>query len=194
MKSLNLSNVEAVEPGERAKLPAGGYIVRFEGFEDNEEKSYVRLIFDINEGQNAGFYMDPYYESKPWTHSIMLSYTDKALPMTKGRLEKISECNPGFDAVAAFEAGRPELFNGRKVGLVVGLAQRIFKGDDGWVMIEELDWMRARIVTPDKIRSGDFEVPELRPLDASDRAKLEGQYGRQSGGSSNGGMYNDIDL
>lgn len=193
MRALNLSNVEAIEPGERPKLPAGGYIVRFESYEDNEDKEFVRLVFDVNEGQQAGFFLDPYFAEKPWAHSIMLSYTDKALPMTKGRLEKISECNPGFDAVAAFEAARLDMFMGRKVGLVAGIEQRVFKGDDGWVMIEDIDWMRARIVTPDKIRSGDFEVPETRELSPKDRAKLEGQYGGSSS-PSRGGAYNDIDL
>ena len=192
MRKLDLRNVEAIEPGEREKLPEGGYIVRIEDYEDNEEKEYVRFVFDVNEGPRAGFYSDEYYAKKPWMHSLMFSYKEKALPMTKGRLEKLSECNPGFDAVAAFEGAHPEMFVGRKIGLVVGVEQRVFKSDDGWVMVEDLDWMRARIVMPDKVRSGDYEVPKMRELSAQDRAKLEGQYG--GGTSTSSDPYGDIPL
>ena len=173
MRKLDLRNVEAVEPGEREKLPEGGYIVRIEDYEDNEEKEYVRFVFDVNEGPYAGYFSDPYFASKPWRHSLMFSYKDSALQMTKGRLEKLSECNPGFDAVTAFESAQLDMFRGRKLGLVVGVEERVYKTDDGWKMAEDLDWMRARIITPDKIRSGDFAVPKRRVLSNEDRRKLE---------------------
>lgn len=191
MKKLNLSDIEAVEPGEREKLPAGAYIVRIEGFEDNEDKEYVRFVFDVNEGPRAGFYSDDYYKEKPWMHALMFSYKDKALPMTKGRLEKVTECNPGFDAVAAFEAAQLDMFKGRKMGLVVGTEDRIFKGEDGWVQVTDLDWMRAKIIPLDKVRSGDFTVPEHRELSASDKAKLGGGASTAPAG---GNVYGDIDL
>ena len=188
MRKLNLSNIEAQEPGERNDLPEGGYIVRIEGYEDAEDKEYIRFVFDVNEGPYAGFFSDAYYANKPWRHSLMFSYKEKALPMTKGRLEKLSECNPGFDAVMAFEAAQLDMFKGRKLGLVVGTEERIFKGDDGWVMAEDLDWMRARIVTLDKIRSGDFTVPKRRVLSDADRRKLKG------GATASSDPYGDIPL
>jgi hypothetical protein len=186
---LNLSNIEAVEPGERDKLPAGGYIVRIEGYEDDENNERVWFVFDVNEGQHAGFYSDAYYENKPFRHRVMMSYKETALGALKGRLEKITECNPGFDAVAAFQAAQLNMFVGKKIALVAGIEQDAFEGDNGWVATENVDWFHAKYTTLDKVRKGDFKTPEPTQTDAY--KKHIGASPTQSAPSN---VYGDIDL
>ena len=40
------------------------------------------------------------------------------MPMLKGRLHVISDCNPGFDAEAALNAGKEQMLVGKAVGVV----------------------------------------------------------------------------
>ena len=193
MKKLNLSNVEAIEPGEREKLPAGGYIVRIESYEDDENNERVWFLFDVNEGPHAGFYSDEYYKNKPFRHRLMLSTKDTALGATKGKLEKIAQCNtsPAFDAVAAFEAGNLDMFIHKKVALVAGIEQDAFKGDSGWVSTDNIDWFHAKYTTLDKVRSGDFKVPDTTQTDAY-KKHIGG--GESAASPAAGNVYGDIDL
>ena len=193
MKKLNLSDIEAIEPGEREKLPAGGYIVRIDAYEDDEKNDRVWFLFDVNEGPHAGFYSDSYYENKPFRHRLMLSCKETALGATKGKLEKISECNtePRFDAVAAFEGGNLGLFVGKKVALVAGIEKDAFEGDNGWVATENIDWFHAKYTTPDKIRSNDFKVPEPTQTDAYKKHIVGGE---SAASPAAGNVYGDLDV
>ena len=189
MKKLNLNDVEAVEPTERKKLPAGGYIVRIESYDDDEANERVWFVFDVNEGPHAGFYSDPFYANKPWRHRLMLSTKDNALGATKGKLNKVTEANSGFDAVAAFNAGNLDMFVGKKVALVAGIEQDAFQGDNGWIATEDVDWFHAKYVAPAKVRSGEFETPEPTQTD-----NYKKHIGGTSAPSASGGVYGDIDL
>lgn len=112
------SEVQASGEGDFKKVPAGAYMGKIVGMRDVPEKEFVTLLFDIAEGDYAGFYSDAFYADKEWAHSMTLSYKDKALGMTKGRLETVAACNPGFDPFAAWDAQRLDMFLGRAVGLV----------------------------------------------------------------------------
>ena len=118
MRPLNLNNVIAKKDGEYDRLEPGAYVCAVTDAEDFPTKQYVCVLVDIIQGPRANYFADKFYESKPFAHSIILSYTDRALPMLKGRLETISECNPGFDAVAAFTGGHEKMLVGKSLGVV----------------------------------------------------------------------------
>lgn len=204
MKLLDLSNVEAMEPGERERIEAGGYVVKIVGIVDNEEKEFVWLVFDIAEGPRKGFYTNDdnreYYAEKPNKHGILMSYkqgmSEKAKQMLKGKLKLFSESNGGFDAESAFTNAHPEHFIGKLIGLVAGMEEYVYEGrDDGkWHKGESIDWFHARMKKPDDIRAGKFKVPDTRELDDDDRAKLDEQDAPQTSTSSGGSgeVYTDI--
>lgn len=119
MRNVNWSSVSASSEGGFARIEPGAYVGVITSVEDVADREYVRVLFDIAEGLLKGYYSDAFYANKPYAHSINLSYKDKALGMLKGRLETIQACNPGFDPFAAWDAGRLDMFNGRKVGIVM---------------------------------------------------------------------------
>lgn len=118
MRSVNWGSVEASSEGGFARIEPGAYAGVITSVEDVPSKEYVRVLFDIDDGPFKGYFGDGFYADKPWAHNVIMSYKDSALGMLKGRLETIQACNPGFDPFAAWDAGRLDMFSGRKVGLV----------------------------------------------------------------------------
>ena len=198
MKKLDLSNVEAMEPGTRDRVEAGGYVVKVIDIVDNEEKEFIWLVFDIAEGERKGFYTNAenkdFYKDRPNKHGILLSYkssmSENAKRMLKGKLKLFTDSNPGFDAGAAFENAHPELFEGKLIGLVAGMEEYVYEGrEDGkWRKGESIDWFHARMKTPDDIRAGKFKVPDTIELDEEDKAKLA----LQESGATVTEVYDDI--
>lgn len=198
MKKLDLSNVEAMEPGARDRIEAGGYVVRIIDVEDHEDREFLWLVFDIAEGAKKGFYTNDankdYYANKPNKHGILLSYkqgmSENAKRMLKGRLKKFSDFNPGFDALAAWDAEKPQLFVGKMMGLAAGMEEYVYEGrEDGkWHKGESIDWFHARWYSPEYIREGKFNVPDTVELSDEDKAKLE----LQDAGAKVSEVYDDI--
>lgn len=117
-RKLNWDAVQASSDGDFQPLPAGGYVAKIVDMVDVEEREYVELVYDIAEGEHAGYYDDDFGRQHPYTHHIFLSYrTDGALRMTKGRLQNIQKSNPGFDPFAAWDAGRFDMFRNRVLGI-----------------------------------------------------------------------------
>lgn len=171
---MNEYNEAEASTGEYVKMPAGGYIariqaVRIEG-EDGygrkinypEDKMYIKLIYDIDEGDFAGRYSDDYWSGpdKDYGHQIFLSW--KNMGAFKGSIIAIEESNPGFDAMAAFSADKWELFIGKLVGIVLGEEEYI--GNDGNVKTR---FGFPRLKSVQDIRDGKFRVPPLKKLESS---------------------------
>jgi len=95
------------------------------------DKSYVKVILDVDEGECAGKFSDEYWdgEEKDYGHTLYMSWTDRALGMLKHTFAAFDEANPGFDSRAAFEADKWEQFVGRR--LRVSWDGREYTGRDG---------------------------------------------------------------
>lgn len=173
-KNFNMdeyNNAEASTGGSEFKrMTAGGYVariqaVRTKGFDYGreidypDEKMYVKLIYDIAEGEFAGKFSDEYWsdESKDWGHQIYLSW--KNMGAFKGNIIAIEESNPGFDAMAAFTADQWTLFIGKEVGIVLG--EEEYLGNDGTVKTR---FTFPRLKSTQDIRDGKFKVPKLKKL------------------------------
>ena len=89
-----------------------------------------------------------------------MSYKEKALPMTKGRLEAIQASNPGFDALAASDADRFDLFTGRIVG--VNIQEEEYEGKDGQVRTR---LNVCQVVPAQDVRDGKVTARDLKKLE-----------------------------
>lgn len=118
MRKIDFDNVEASVEGSYRQLPPGAYTCVIMGAEDVSDRQYVRMLVDIIDGEYKDYFSDKFYRDKPWAHQMVLSYKDTALGMLKGRLQTISECNPGFDSEAAWNGGNLAMFVGKAVGVV----------------------------------------------------------------------------
>lgn len=160
MRNINWGNVTASADGDFQRLPAGPYVAKIVSMENNARREYVEPVFDIAEGEYAGFYSDAWGVSHPYAHHLFLSYKDTALGMLKGRLEAIQESNPGFDPFAAWDAERWDMFTGRLLG--VNLQEEEYRKGDGTIATLN-DGTRAtrlnvcQVVPAAKVRDGEIK-------------------------------------
>lgn len=153
MKKINWKNVE--EAKEFEKLPAGGYVCGITAVEDVPEKEYLRIEYDIAEGEFKNHWRDLYTNHGFWGGNFIKSYKEKAMPFFKGFLTAIENSNPGFSA-DYFDNDESELKR-KLIGLVIGLEE--YKANDGKIKTRTyVDSVRS----VDSIKKGDFEVPELK--------------------------------
>ena len=161
--------------GEFKKMPAGGYVCRIQAVRTKginsyggaeidyvNDKQYVKLIWDVDEGEFAGKFSDEYWagESKDWGHTFYLSW--KNLGAFKSAIQALDESNPGFDAFAAADAENWGLFIGKQLGLVIG--EEEYEANDGSIKTR---YTLPRIKSVQDIRDGKFRVPELKKLPSS---------------------------
>lgn len=151
-RPIPAGTVASVEGGSR-RLPAGNYACTIVAASDNTAKEYVLLTLRVAAGERTGYEVSYY-----------LSYKDnpKVFGMTLGRLNTISESNPGFDAEAAWNANTWPLFLGKSVGVQVN--EEEWQGDDGKVRTGTK--AGALLATAD-VLSGKAREPRHRKLDGT---------------------------
>ncbi len=118
MRQLNLNSIKAKAEGDFKNITPGAYACIITELTDNEDKHYLEVLYDIPVGEFECYYSSDFNKDKPWAHHMILSYKEKALPIFKGRMEAITECNTGFDAVAALDAGQYKMLEGKVIGIV----------------------------------------------------------------------------
>lgn len=159
---IPINNWDKVQAsGEFERLPAGGYVIRIieardERKQGETENTMLRITYDIAEGPEAGRYKDEPAENA-FRHQFIRSYKEKALGMFKAFTVALEESNPGYKWDWN-EAG----LKGKLLGVVIGYEE--YEANDGTTK------ERSRVascLSADKIRRGDFKVPELRKLKAS---------------------------
>lgn len=166
--------------GEYQRMTAGGYVCRIQAVRTKgtdyygndidyvNSKQYVKLIWDVADGEFAGKFSDDYWagEDKDYAHQLYLSW--KNLGALKSNITAIEESNPGFDAMAALNADKWELFVGKLVGLVLG--EEEYLGNDGTVKTR---FGFPRLKSVQDIRAGKFKVPPLKKLPEDERPKAD---------------------
>lgn len=118
MRPLNLDNVKPMEPGKFETFDPGVYPCIIKKVEDHPVAEYLTLELDIVAGKYEGFFDKPYYEKKPFAHSISLFYTENSLEEFAWNMSKITESNAGFDANAAIKAGQEQMLVGKVCGCI----------------------------------------------------------------------------
>lgn len=146
--------------GDFERLPAGGYVLKIQSATDEPSKEYLRIVYDIAEGPEKGRYLNETTEND-YRHSFIRSYKEKALGMFKAFTNAIEASNPGYKW-----DWKETALPGKLLGVVLGYEE--YEANDG--NIKE----RLRVVScleADRIRKGDFKVPELKKLKASSDPK-----------------------
>lgn len=152
MKNLNLENVKERE--EFKRLTAGGYICQITKVVDAHDKEYLKIEYDIAEGDFKGHYKELFEAKSFWGGSFIRSYKESALPLFKSFTTAVENSNYGFK----FNYDESKLV-GKLIGLV--LAEEDYKKKDGTVGTK---LYVASCRTIKQIREGDFKIPEPKKL------------------------------
>jgi hypothetical protein len=113
MKNINWNNVP--DQQEFKKLAPGGYTAMIVTAVDVPEKEYLKIEYDIAEGEFANHYQGLYEAKNFWGGSFIRSYKEKAQSMFKGFLTAIKNSNSNF----IFKNDEKQLV-GKLVGVVLG--------------------------------------------------------------------------
>jgi hypothetical protein len=171
MKALNGYNEVKASTGEYARLPAGGYICKITKVEDVPAKEYLRISFDIYEGEYRGWYRDQREEledrgyNASYIGTVIRSYKDSALGFFKAFIAAVDESN-GTQLGPTVEGGLDEQ---KLVGCLIGfvISYEEYKKNNGSIGQRERVAYQKSI---QKIRDGDFKVPDLKRLNGSNTA------------------------
>lgn len=151
------------ESGTFERLAPGGYIVKILNVKDFPEKEYLKISFDIAEGDKKGFFKKSFdndtRDQKKWPNdgSFIRSYKQTAASMFKGFVSAVEASNKGY----TFDFDEQTLV-GKVVGLVLGDEE--FLNQKGQVRTRT--YVNA-VRSVEAIKNGDYKVPELKKLDAS---------------------------
>lgn len=157
----NWKQVDAVEEGSRRRPPAGGYVARIKTVENVPQREYLRVEYDIAEGEWMGYFADLYERAHFWGGTFYRSYKEKARGLFKGFIVAVEESNNV--SIITEDGSIDELkLVGNEVGVVLGEEEYI--GNDGSL---KTHLKVVKTLKTERIRKGDFTVPELK--------KLEGQ-------------------
>lgn len=157
------------------KLPAGGYVCRIlnVGVDSTQNGStFIKLQIDIQEGKYAAHFTKLWNASKnsqykrkwkgvykiflPVNHGDAEKYK-KAIAFYKGQVNSITRSNgmPELNMEAGYD---PDVFKGKLVGVLFREVEYDIDGKKG-TFTEP-----AFLTDAAKIRSGDFQIPEMRRL------------------------------
>lgn len=190
MPKLNEEFAAAPESsaGEYKNLQPGVYMCRIQavrtegetsqGAWTSEEKQYVKLVLDIAEGEFAEYFSDEYWEGegKDWGHSMYMSWKSTAYGMLKHTFASINEANAGFDAQAAFEADKWEMFVDKFI--LVQWNGEEYEANNGDIRLRvrpdravtDSDNVRVKVTKLDgtKVDADEYSVPTLAEQAAAD--------------------------
>ena len=149
MKKINWNEVEESN-GQPTK---GGYILKIIAIDDDEQREFLKVYMDIDEGEYAGYFGDLYDRFGFYGLTHIRSYKETAKGLFKKFLKCLEESNQGFVA-DAFD-NDPQKLLGLRIGGVLQL--RRYTKQNG------LDGTQLRVPTIcsiEDIRTGKFTVPE----------------------------------
>lgn len=158
MKPLGKAYKDATASSDFERLAAGGYVIRITGVTNQDDKEYLKVVYDIAEGPEAGRYKDEKPEND-YRHSFVRSYKEKALGMFKAFIQAVDETN-GTKFNDRIEQGfNEQTLVGKTLGVVFGYEE--YEANDG--DIKQRLYLKS-CMSADRIRKGDFKVPELKKL------------------------------
>ena len=151
MKAINLDNVQEFTGFDKA---VGGFVLGVVDVEDIPEKEYLKITYDIAEGEKKNFFTTRKKDTGWDLPNLIRSYKDSALPFFKGFVTSVENSNKGYK----WDNDEKKL-----VGKLFGgvLAEEEYQKQTGNVGTRTYV---SDIHSADKIRKGDFTVPELKKL------------------------------
>ena len=119
MKKLDLTNVQAA--GERKRIPAGAYICMITDVQDFPDKEYLKITYDIADGEYANYYTEIRKEHPDWewTGAYVKSYKTAALPMFKRFCSAVSKSNGKYIFDGGAINSDESTLKGKTIGLIL---------------------------------------------------------------------------
>ena len=165
-----IKNWDNVQEYVQFKNPVGGFICEIKKVEDNEEKSYLKIFYDITEAvtddqkEFVGMYAKRKAERDFDYPATVVSYREDPekpviIQMFKGFTTAVENSNAGY----TWNWDEQSLV-GKKIGFVIGEEEYEGKDKDGVtpkVKVRTYVYSRRSV---DSIRNGDFKVPEFKKL------------------------------
>ena len=158
MKSIDMTNVQ--EAGEFSRPTPGAYICGIYKAEDVSDKEYLKITYDIVDGEFKGYY-EEMRKNNPdwgWAGAYVKSYKESALPMFKRFCTAVSRSNGKF----VFDGGKvnhdEKTLKGKKVGLLYRNKEWEYNDRHGWTT------EAAGSDSIDNIREGKFRLLKDKPL------------------------------
>lgn len=153
MKRFDRSKVSAISKS--YDLTPGGYVCRIISAMDNQRKEYLTIEYDITEGELAGYFTKLEARGGFWhsTARTIRSYKEGAQPYFEAFLQAVEGSNEGYK----FDFEEGTLIN-KKMGVVLALEEYVAKNTGE---LKERLYI-SEFTTVDKIRAGDFTVPEIK--------------------------------
>lgn len=171
MIKMNWADVEEAKGFEQ--IEAGGYICHIVSVEDVEDKEFLRIAVDIDEGEHKGF-GERTEERTGATFgypSGVRSYRGKAVYFFKRFLNNLQKSNKRFKA-DKFD-NNPDSLKDLQIGCVIGLEEYVGRDKDG----NNVKKTRCRIndfITVEDIKNGNFEIPALKKLTPEQEEQING--------------------
>lgn len=170
MSKSDWSNVKE-SGGGKYLLDAGGYICAIKSVEDVPTNNYVKIEYDVVKGKDAKFFTNKFNEDVKsrgdkafWGGYFTRSYDEQGMARWKSFITSLEKSNPGK---FAWNPEAPDLskMKNKYIGLVIG--QREKQGNNGKVYLQNYVVATKSV---ESIENGDFQIPEVRKLDATKMA------------------------
>ena len=162
-----------------AELEPGAYKLVITKVEPHEDGQYVRVYWDVAEGEHKGI-----YASSQYPPTDVWSWKDSALNMLKGKLHRVYECNPqrlhqmldaegNFASVEEFENDDYRAFVGCRFGAVV--RRRLYTAGPNSKNpgADRTAIEIAAYLKPDEFRDGTWSESLLKDRDQRDKMAKE---------------------
>lgn len=158
---------EVQEFSDRQKLPLGAYVCKVKQAKvvDNDYGSQLALLFDITEGEYAGFFQKDYAsntaQDKKWRGLLRVwlpkddgSDSDEMTKRTfKGMTTSFEKSNPGYQ----WDWNENSLV-GKTVGILFRNEEWEYNGKSGWAV------RPFRAISADTVRDEEYTLPKDKPL------------------------------
>lgn len=158
---------EVKEFTDRPKLPVGAYVCRARkaAIQPNTHGEQLCILFDIVEGEYKDFYTKDFQSNtnadKKWK-GVLRQWIPKddgtqkdewTKRSFKGMVTSFEKSNPGYQ----FDWNEDSL-SGKLVGILFRNEEWEYAGKSGWAV------RPLRAMSVDSVRSGDFKIPDDKPL------------------------------
>ena len=145
------------------RLPIGAYVCKIMNVEDVPEKEYLKIYFDVAEGDKKGYFSAQYKtdtrEDKRWPNagSFIRSYKEAALSMFKGFTNALEKSNKNY----TWDFNEKGLV-GKQICLIIGDEE--YLNQKGQKRVR--NYVQA-VRSVEAFKNGDFTLPEMKKLDTT---------------------------
>ena len=153
MKPIN--NFDSIQPAGNFERPgAGGYVCIIRHVEDNPEKEFLHLEFDIAEGRWNGYAAETAERAGFWPLRCNRFYGPKGVGFFKAFIDAVQATNKGYKWT-----WNEQSLVGKGVGIV--FREEEYMGRDGQIRKSIAPF---EFTTAAKIRAGEFTVPPPKTI------------------------------